>query len=174
MRMRGSQKGFTIIELMVTLVILAIMMSLAVPSFTKMIRDNRVQTASTSLMSVFNLARAEAIRRGRGVSICAVDDPNASPPVCGTTWETGWTIFIDADADAVIDAGEEFRIGSSMSGVAVTGGIALVTFNSRGQPTAGVGDYIFNPADCTTGVDKQFTISLGAAGRSNSAEGVCP
>jgi len=170
MRMYGRQKGFTIIELMTTLAIMAVMMSMAAPSFTKMIRTARLQGASASLMGAFNMTRAEAIRRGKVVSICAVDDPAASPPVCGTTWQTGWVIFLDADGDDAIDTGEEFRIGDPMSGVVVdaSGAADLVKFNARGQPTAGMGQYLFNAESCTSGSDKQFTISLGTVGRSRS------
>lgn len=185
MKKRNSQRGFTIIELMITLVILAIMISLAAPSFTKMIRDNRVQTSSTSLISAFNMAHSEAVRRGRTVKICATDDAAATPPACSTNWANGWFIFTDLNddgdaSDTVSINGENVvevvvRVGDAMNGVEVdaSGAANLVEFNSRGMVESGAGDYVFTPADCSSG-DKQFTINLGAVGRSSSAEDVCP
>lgn len=187
-RKYATQQGFTIIEMMVTLIILAIISSLAGPSFTKMIRESRVKTASNSLMTGFNLARSEAIRRGKAIHLCAVNDPTASPPVCNGAangWLTGWVMFINTDNDdpIVIDAGEEIRIGDPMNGVTVVGPAGgMVTFSPRGQPTAGAGDYTFNANGCEAGVDKQISVELGSVGRSrittdndaNGTEEFCP
>jgi len=104
-----------------------------------------------------------------------VDDPGASPPACGATWETGWTIFVDANNDGVIQAGEEYRVGDPMPNLVVAGPVTLVTFNPRGQPAvAGTGNYVFNSVGCTSGVDKQISINLGTVGRMNAAGGTCP
>src|SRR5690606_35916313 len=171
------QRGFTIIELMITLVILAVMVSLAGPSFTKLIRDSRVRTASNSLMAGFNTARAEAIRRGNSVSICAVNDPTDALPACNGAangWGTGWVIFMDGDDDGAIDSGEVYRVGDPMSGVAVVGPAGgLVAFDSRGQPTIGTGSYVFDATSCDSG-DKRITVELGTVGRVRPQGGVCP
>lgn len=182
----GRQAGFTLIELMITLTILAIMMSLAAPAFTKMIRDNRVQTASTSLMSAFNLTRAEAIRRGRTVKICATDDPSGTPPACGADWALGWVMFTDLNGND--DAGdtvtlngnsvaeEVIRVGDPVANVTIddSGAASIVSFDSRGMVNAGSGDFVFDAVDCNSGVDKQYTVQLGAVGRTRSEEGTCP
>lgn len=180
-----KQQGFTIIELMVTVALVAIIAGLAAPSFTKMMRTSRVQTASNSLMTGFNLARAEAIRRGKNVYMMPVADPNVYPPTQSTQWENGWVIFMDGNDDGIIPnpiVAPMIRVGDAMNGVDVVGADTMVVFNSRGQPTSGAGDYVFNAVNCTSGSDKQVTIDLGTVGRSRStvdnnedgAEDFCP
>lgn len=70
-------RGFSLIELMVAVAILAILLALAVPSFQDMIQRNRVRTAAADLTTGLNLARAEAIKRGLSVSLCVNDTSNA-------------------------------------------------------------------------------------------------
>lgn len=184
MKMYGGQRGFSLIELMIALGILAIMMSMAAPAFTKMIRDNRLQTASTSLISAFNMAHSEAVRRGRTVKICATDDPTVATPACGTDWASGWVMFTDLDGDGAAGdtvtlngqnvVEEVIRVGDPFASVTIGSAAALVEFNSRGMVEAGAGNYVFDAVDCSSGVDKQFTINIGSVGRSRSSEGVCP
>jgi len=80
----NNDKGFTLVELMITLAIAAILMSLAVPSFTTTIKNNRLTTQANELISTLNYARSEAIRRGANVS---VDSSDAS-----TNWHNGWVV----------------------------------------------------------------------------------
>ena len=94
--------GVTLIELLVTVAILTILLSLGVPSFQTFIAENRVKTATTDFMSSLNLARSEAIRRGVRVVVCKSSDPNATTPACVTTgtWAQGWIVFVDTNNDA--------------------------------------------------------------------------
>lgn len=90
--------GFTLVELIITLSVAAVLVSLAVPGLRAMIQNNRALADITALQADINLARSEAIKRGSRVSICRTNAPNAANP-CGqgTSWADGWIVFDDED-----------------------------------------------------------------------------
>ena len=104
----SNAKGVTLIELMVTLSIAAVILTLAAPSFQTLIRTSQVRTVTNGLVSVFNLARSEAIKRGWPVTVCKSSNINDISPSCNTaaSWEDGWLAFVDNDQDGIVDAGE--------------------------------------------------------------------
>lgn len=106
----GYQKltGFTLVELIITLAIAAVLMSLAAPSFRNTIQDNRLSTQYNELLTAISLSRSEAIKRGESITILNVSG--------GTDWESGWAVFIDSDGDGAIDSGEEIRVFGTLSG----------------------------------------------------------
>ena len=91
-------KGFSLVELMVTLSILAIAIAIAVPSFSSLIIKQKIKSKRNDLMSAFQYARTEAVTQNQAVSICASSDPWASSPTCSgnTYWSTGWIVFYDS------------------------------------------------------------------------------
>lgn len=102
-------RGVTLIELMVTIAIAAIMLAIGIPSFQAFFTNNRIATAAIDLTSDLNMARSEAVRRGLQVS---VRNSNG-----GGDWGGGWTMFVDSDRDGALDAGEEtLRVGAATSG----------------------------------------------------------
>ncbi|WP_237060495.1 GspH/FimT family pseudopilin [Microbulbifer sediminum] len=92
--MRLNQRGFTLIELMVTIAVLAIVVSIAAPNFATMINNNRSAALGEELAGAFNFARSEAVKRGDRVSICASND-GATCSAAGT-WDQGWIVFSDS------------------------------------------------------------------------------
>jgi len=118
---RKSSAGFTLVELLVTLALAAILLSQAVPSFSSMIKGNRLATETNTLVSDINLARSEAIKRGTRVILCRSADPSAANPTCGgsaNTWTTGWLVFASGDANNTYDSATDtlIRIGGPRSG----------------------------------------------------------
>lgn len=88
--------GFTLVELMITLAVAAILVTAAVPSFMSMIASNRVTAASNDLVTALNLGKSEAIRSGRYALLCKNSN-------CDTTgsWADGWILFSDVDNNGV-------------------------------------------------------------------------
>jgi type IV fimbrial biogenesis protein FimT len=93
----NKQYGFTLIELIITVTIVAIVLTIGVPSFQGMMRNNRVAAHTNDFLSSLNLARSEAIKSGWRVVLC----PSTDQATCngGTAWGNGWIVFIDADAN---------------------------------------------------------------------------
>ena len=100
-------RGFSLIELMVTIAVAAILLGIAAPSFQDLVIRNRLATNANQLVTALNLARSEAIKRGTTVSVCK----SANGSSCGgsgVNWESGWIVFVnnDDDSPAVVDPGE--------------------------------------------------------------------
>lgn len=106
---RHFSRGFTAIELMVTVAILAVLAGIAAPSFNPIIERWRVRQVSEELQSTLYFARSEAVKRGGGVTILR----NASTDGCTISdtdtdaWNCGWLVFADKNSDGVKDNGEE-------------------------------------------------------------------
>lgn len=108
--MLNRNSGFTLIELMVTLAVTAIVLSIAIPSFNSMVLDNRSLALGGELASAINFARAEAVKRSSKVSIC----PSLNGEVClgADDWAKGWIVFTDsapADSTATATIGTVLR-----------------------------------------------------------------
>lgn len=99
-----TQLGFTIIELMITVTVAAILMAIAVPGFQDLIANNQRAAVVNDFMASLHIARSEAITRNTRVVVCASTDQLTCD--AGTDWSKGWMAFADADNDRVLDAGE--------------------------------------------------------------------
>jgi type IV fimbrial biogenesis protein FimT len=99
--MKRHRHGYTLIELMIALTLLSIVFGLAVPTFRDFTRNNSVAAAQNDLVTALTMARSEALRRNRAVSVCA----SADGASCGdqTNWNTGWIAFTDGNTPGVID-----------------------------------------------------------------------
>ncbi|MCC5869836.1 MAG: GspH/FimT family pseudopilin [Gammaproteobacteria bacterium] len=87
-----STLGFTLIELMIAIAVLAILVTVALPSFRTVIEGNRAATLANEVITALSYARAEAIRRGAPVTLCASADQASCAN--STDWAAGW-ILVD-------------------------------------------------------------------------------
>ncbi len=134
-----KHKGFTLIELMVALAVLAILTGLAAPSFLGMMRDNRLVAQTNEFLGALHLARSEAVKRNRAVVVCK----SADGETCDTStqWHEGWLVWVDLNGNALQDSDEPvLRVAGGLSGenriFASTGLEDQVIFNRRGMASA--------------------------------------
>lgn len=92
----NSKRGFTIIELLVTLVVFSILLSIALPAFANLIDRQRLDGAVDALSRSLNYTRMEAVRRNRAVTI--------SPFPGG--WHQGWRVYLDRNLNGMYDDDE--------------------------------------------------------------------
>lgn len=89
---RGRSRGFTLLELMTTITIVAVLLAIGVPSLRGMIQRNRVSSASNDLAASIAYARTTAINRGQLVSMCPSADGNSCVSG-GAEFDPGWIVY---------------------------------------------------------------------------------
>ena len=155
-RRARRSRGFTIIETMVVVGILAILAAFAAPSMNQLIRTQKVRTIAYDIFADLTYARSEAIARGHNVGIGAGS----------TNWVNGWVV-----RDLV--SGETLRNqGPRSSGVTFTADAVGIVFQPTGRTTSIV-KFSISPTESVPNEQKRC-IQITPSGRPNSTTGVCP
>jgi len=131
--MKGAT-GFTLIELLVVITIISILMGIGVPSYKYVTNSNRLSAEVNGLLGDMQLARAEAIKEGVSVTVCA----SANQVACSgsSDWSSGWIVYADPGNAGVVEPGEILRtqkalhLGDKL--VDPTGNFPSATFNRAG------------------------------------------
>ncbi len=132
--MRNTQHGFTMVELIVVVSIVALLLAIGAPSYRYVTTANRVAGDVNRLVGDLQFARAEAIKEGSPVTVCS--STNGATCSGSATWTTGWIVFADANGNQSVDANEAvLRVQSALTGgdtFAADNAIGAVTFNRVG------------------------------------------
>lgn len=173
--------GFTLIELMVTIGIAAILLALALPSFTESIRSNRVSTATNQMLATFNLARADALRSKSQAWVCP---SNPTRDDCGAEWKDGMLVWTDENGDGNRNKTTEVkRVIEPLDGVTLSfPDTTPIGFDDRGRAIQKSGNTVtvrsFNfsmKADtCKPGAYNVRSFDINRIGRVSVTKGACP
>lgn len=167
---RPVQRGFTLIELMVTIAIATILMMVAVPSFVQFRRNAALSDAVSGLITAANTTRANAMKQGRNTYLV----PNNS----ALGWKSGWLVYADADWSGTYTAGTDELV---LSHEAVADDITITTpstdsfaskylmFNGSGYPRMTDGTFATGNMVMNT-VDRSSTILVNVSGRVRSCK----
>jgi type IV fimbrial biogenesis protein FimT len=127
----GRAPGFTLMELMAAVTIAGILLTLAVPSYQNVRRNNQLIADANGYVSTLQFARTEAVRRGKNIHISAINSTdNASE------YGTGLTVWFDSNSNGNLDANEELRVlPKAAPGIAVDSNSnhSALSFSARGD-----------------------------------------
>lgn len=159
------EQGFTLIELMITLAVLAIVISLAIPSFVTFINNNRTTSATNDLIASFNLARTEAIKRNGTLLIQSKN---------GTDWSDGHQIRVSSTSEILRD------INAAHSSVTMDSdnAVSVISYTPSGGVTAASTTTVtIDNSNCESGVSRKIRLlrlNLSGSSTLTATTDVCP
>lgn len=175
--MKNHQSGFSMVELMITLAILAIGLSLAAPSFTDMMTNNKVTSATNELIGAIQYARAEAAVRGYPVVLC---NGNATGSDCASnqTWSGDWLVVGEINPGNK----EVIRVFPKQPNAVVVKSPSSTVQDIRFKPNgsidgfvAGLGkqSFVIQASNCQSGKKHKRDLSVGFLGQTKSSVKDC-
>jgi len=127
-------RGFTAVEAMIVVAIVAVLLTIATPSFSVFVGKNGNTAAEAEFVNALSFARSEAMRRGSSVVL------TANTPVAGNGFGAGWTIWVDLNGNGVLDVGEPVvrnRTALSSGVVLGDGTVTQIAYNQQGYLSSG-------------------------------------
>ncbi len=163
--MQKHESAFTLIELMIAIAVAAIVLTLGVPGFSRVIERNQLSAYTNQLVSSLHFARSEAVRRNQNIPICHSSDGSSCS---GVGYEDGWIVFSDGNGDGdYTDVGEELiRVNESLPSNYTMRTNNLSTFNYRGNGGAPTGRIVLCKDNTLT---KARAIFINQGGRTRLA-----
>ena len=181
-----KENGFTLIEILITIVVLSILLAAGAPAFNGFIKNNRVTTQTNGLVSAIQLARNEALKRGTNAVICASSD--GATCTGNGTWASGWIVYSDIDpgdgnnpdvgtTDPVCEENEDciILISDGLSGGnTLISAIDSIHYLSNGTTAPGTGTAEFElvSRDCKNNQARNISVKL--QGHVVVTEASCP
>jgi type IV fimbrial biogenesis protein FimT len=96
---KRTQAGFTLYELLITVLIVGVILTFAVPNMQDFARNSRMTSTANDLHAAFHLARSESSRAKTNITVCASANALSAGANCGGTWDQGYIVFVDEQPD---------------------------------------------------------------------------
>jgi len=163
--------GFTMIEMLMTMAIAAVLLGLAVPSFRYVTNSNRIAGEINGLLGDLQFARSEAIKEGRTVTVCVSSDGSSCLNPSPAAWQNGWIVFSDPTSTGVPAAGSVLRVQKTFSGTdtfLASNALTAVTFNREGYAAGIAAGQLFTLHDSTNTSAWTRCLSLNLVGQMTS------
>jgi len=104
---KRTQNGFTLYELLITLLIVGVVLTVGIPNMSDFTRNSRITTTANDLHAAFQMARSEAARGKTNITICASANSMDPAADCGGTWDQGFIVFVDTNGDLLRAGADE-------------------------------------------------------------------
>ena len=142
------QNGFTLYELLITLLIVGVVLTFGVPNLTEFTRNSRITTTANDLHAAFQVARSEAARAKTNITICGSAAPFSGGADCDGTLDQGFIVFVDENGDLLRNGVNETVLRAHAApadgvSLAIANGARFFSYASTGM---GRGDVNGNPA----------------------------
>lgn len=109
---QGKQSGFTLYELLITLLIIGVVLAIGVPNLSDFTRNSRVTATANDLHGSLMLARSEAARSKQNITVCASAAPTGAALCDGASFDDGWIVFVDVNGNIERDGADEHVLKS--------------------------------------------------------------
>jgi len=104
---KRTQHGFTLYELLITVLIVGVILTVGVPNMLAFNQNSRMTATANDVHSAFHLARSESSRAKTNITVCASDNSMDADADCGGSWNEGFIVFVDDNGDLSVDAGTD-------------------------------------------------------------------
>lgn len=167
----AAQSGFTLVELVIVMVMLAILTAIALPSFNDTLVRNRLAAQNNELVAAINLARTLAVQARAQAGVCGA---NATQSGCAADFANGFVVWVDENRSGGVDPQEVRRIGRVDARDELTGA-ADIRFDRQGQRVvpAGAAELELKPQSCPNSKPFVRTLSISNIGTITQIKGDC-
>ena len=169
----AAVRGFTLVELMVTVAVAAVLLAIAVPSFTSIVNSSRLTAQANEVVAALQSARMEAVRRNARVSVCS----SADGSTCAGPAEAWGSLLTVLES-----SGEVLRVNAVKPSLKVSSGVSKITFRADGLARDAAGAVLANTVTVciptTRPAENQRLVEMASGSRisakSKDGSGACP